>query len=57
MGGSSSKNLGITLKMNPKISKPKITLEFLESKEGKIVTSLDYREILRILRVNRNLNG
>ena len=53
MGGSSSKNLRITLKMNPKISNLKITLELLESKEGKIVTSLDYREILRILRVNR----
>ena len=53
MGGSSQKNLRIAIKMNPKTSNFKIILDLLESKEGKIVTSLDYREILRILRVNR----
>ena len=56
MGGSGSKNPRITFKMNPKISNLKIILGFLESKEGEIVTSLDYREILKILKVNRNLN-
>jgi len=36
-----------------KMSNLKSVLELLQSREGKIVTSVDSREILRILRVNR----
>jgi len=43
--------------MAPKISNLKIILELLEWKEGKIVASIDYGKVLRILKVNRNLNG
>ena len=53
MARGNEHNLRITSEMTLKISNLKPIVELLERKGGKIATSLDSREVLRILRINR----